>query len=140
MRAWTPAYGRRFYEVMAAYWPTGESDPKATEVTRESPGLERHAEDRPQQPESVDFNSRLATATGARAARSGPSGDLEVKWTVLAAQFIERGLVDEYHWSSTRSSSGRHAVLPGSTPIGLNLIDTRVFGSVSSTSLRRHHV
>ena len=28
-------YGRRMYEVMAAYWPTAEDDPAATEVTRE---------------------------------------------------------------------------------------------------------
>ena len=28
-------YGRRLYEVMAAYWPTGEDDPSSTEVMRE---------------------------------------------------------------------------------------------------------
>ena len=28
-------YGRRLWEVMSAYWPTGESDPEATEVMRE---------------------------------------------------------------------------------------------------------
>ena len=28
-------YGRRLWEVMAAYWPTGEDDPSATDVTRE---------------------------------------------------------------------------------------------------------
>ena len=28
-------YGRRLYEVMAAYWPTGETDPDSTETTRE---------------------------------------------------------------------------------------------------------
>ena len=28
-------YGRRMYEVMAAYWPTGADDPAATDVTRE---------------------------------------------------------------------------------------------------------
>jgi len=28
-------YGRRLYEVMAAHWPTAESDPATTEVERE---------------------------------------------------------------------------------------------------------
>ena len=28
-------YGRRMYEVMSAYWPTAESDPGATDVTRD---------------------------------------------------------------------------------------------------------
>ena len=28
-------YGRRLWEVMAAYWPTGEADPRSTEPMRE---------------------------------------------------------------------------------------------------------
>ena len=28
-------YGRRLYETMAGYWPTAESDPAGTDVTRE---------------------------------------------------------------------------------------------------------
>lgn len=28
-------YGRRLWDVMATYWPTGESDPNATEAMRE---------------------------------------------------------------------------------------------------------
>ena len=28
-------YGRRLYEVMAGYWPTGEDDPAATDAMRE---------------------------------------------------------------------------------------------------------
>jgi len=28
-------YGRRMYEVMAGYWPTGEDDPAGTDVMRE---------------------------------------------------------------------------------------------------------
>ena len=58
-------------------------------------------------------------------------GDLEVGGPTLAAQFIERGLVDEYHLVI-------HPVVLGAgtpffprldRPIGLKLIDTRVFGS-----------
>ena len=32
-------YGRRLYELMAAYWPTDESDPASTEPMREFAGI-----------------------------------------------------------------------------------------------------
>jgi dihydrofolate reductase len=129
-------YGRRLYEVMAAYWPTGESDPASTEVTREFARL-WNATPRivfSNSLESVDFNSRLATGDVGEelaAIKAEFDGDLEVGGPTLAAQFIERGLVDEYHLVI-------HPVVLGSgtpffprleRPIGLKLIDTRVFGS-----------
>ena len=94
-------YGRRLYEIMAAYWPTGESDPAATETTREFARL-WNATPRivfSNSLESVDFNSRLATGDVGEqlaAIRAEFHGDLEVGGPTLAAQFIERGLVDEY--------------------------------------------
>ena len=129
-------YGRRLYEVMAAYWPTGESDPAATELTREFARLWNTT---PRivfsnSLESVDFNSRLATGDVGEelaAIKAQFDGDLEVGGPTLAAQFIERGLVDEYHLVI-------HPVVLGEgtpyfprldRPIGLKLIDTRVFGS-----------
>ena len=129
-------YGRRLYEVMAAYWPTGESDPAATDVTREFARL-WNATPRivfSNSLESVDFNSRLATRDVGEelaAIKAEFDGDLEVGGPTLAAQFIERGLVDEYHLVI-------HPVVLGAgtpffprldRPIGLKLIDTRVFGS-----------
>ena len=129
-------YGRRLYEVMAAYWPTGESDPAATAVTREFARL-WNATPRivfSNSLESVDFNSRLATGDVGEelaAIRAEFDGDLEVGGPTLAAQFIKRGLVDEYHLVI-------HPVVLGEgtpffprldRPIGLKLIDTRVFGS-----------
>ena len=129
-------YGRRLYQVMAAYWPTGESDPAATELTREFARL-WNATPRivfSNSLESVDFNSRLATGDVGEeiaAIKAEFDGDLEVGGPTLAAQFIERGLVDEYHLVI-------HPVVLGEgtpffprldRPIGLTLIDTRVFGS-----------
>ena len=90
-------YGRRLYEVMAAYWPTGESDPQGTEVTREFARL-WNATPRivfSNSLESVDFNSRLATGDIGEelaAIKAEFDGDLEVGGPTLAAQFIERGL------------------------------------------------
>src|SRR6185503_3084827 len=84
--------------------------------------------------ESVDFNSRLATGDVGEeiaAIKAEFDGDLEVGGPTLAAQFIERDLVDEYRLVI-------HPVVLGAGtpffprldhPIRLKLIATRVFGS-----------
>jgi dihydrofolate reductase len=94
-------YGRRLYELMAAYWPRGESDPEATEPMREfariwlaTPRIVFSST-----LTSVDWNSRLVRGdVGEQLAlvRKEFDGDLEVGGPTLAAQFIRRGLVDEY--------------------------------------------
>jgi len=129
-------YGRRLYEIMTAYWPTGETNPASTAAMVEFARL-WNATPRivfSKSLESVDFNSRLATGDVGdelAAIKAEFDGDLEVGGPTLAAQFIERGLVDEYHLVI-------HPVVLGEgTPffprldhrIGLKLIDTRVFGS-----------
>ena len=94
-------YGRRLYEVMAAYWPTGEDDPSGTDATREfariwnpmpkivfSTSLER-----------VEHNSRLVRGDVAAVLedlRREFDGDLAVGGPDLAGQFVRRGIVDEY--------------------------------------------
>ena len=94
-------YGRRLYEIMSAYWPTGEDNPESTEAMREfarfwnatpkivfSTSLER-----------VAHNSRLVSGdveTVLKGLRSEFGGDLEVGGPNLAGQFVRRGLVDEY--------------------------------------------
>jgi dihydrofolate reductase len=93
-------YGRRLYELMAAYWPTGADDPNGTDATREfariwnatprivfSTTLER-----------VEHHSRLVRGDVGEVlaeARQELDGDLEVGGPDLARQFLERGLVDE---------------------------------------------
>jgi dihydrofolate reductase len=94
-------YGRRLWETMAAYWPTGESDPESTETTREfarlwnatpkfvfSTTLDRV--DRPGRLVSGDVGEVLAQV------RRELDGDIGVGGPNLAGQFIRRGLVDEY--------------------------------------------
>jgi len=129
-------YGRRLYEVMAGYWPTGESDPAATELTRE---FARQWNATPRivfsnSLESVDFNSRLATGDVGEelaAIKAEFDGNLEVGGPTLAAQFIERGLVDEYHLviHPVAIGDGTPFFPRLDRPIGLKLIDTRVLGS-----------
>jgi dihydrofolate reductase len=135
-------YGRRLYEVMAAYWPTAESDPEATETMLEF-GRIWNATPRivfSRTLESVDFNSRLVSGDVGEVlakVRAEFDGDIEVGGPTLAAQFIERGLVDEYRLVV-------HPVVLGAgtpffprleRPIGLRLIETQTFSS-GAVSLR----
>ena len=129
-------YGRRLYEVMAAYWPTGESDPDGTAVTREFARI-WNAVPRivfSTTLDHVEWNSRLVSGDVGEIygrIREEFSGDLEVAGPTLAAQFIERGLVDEYQVVV------HPVVLGGGTPffpsldarIQLRLLEERQFAS-----------
>lgn len=129
-------YGRRLYEVMADYWPTGESDPEATETMRD---FARIWNAMPKivfstSLESVDFNSRLVTGdVGEELAklRAEFDGDLGVGGPTLAAEFIKRGLVDEYQLiiHPVVLGAGTPFFPPLDRPIGLELIETRTFAS-----------
>ena len=129
-------YGRRMYELMAGYWPTAESDPSATEVERE---FARIWKPMPKIVFSstlttVDWNSRLVRGdVGDQLAqlRTEFDGDLDVSGATLAAEFIRRGLVEEYQLIV-------HPVVLGAgtpffpelqSPISLRLTETRTFGS-----------
>ncbi|MDQ3938498.1 MAG: dihydrofolate reductase family protein [Chloroflexota bacterium] len=94
-------YGRRMYELMAAYWPTAESDPQATRPMREFARiwLETPKIVFSSTLSSVEWNSRLVrgdvTEELARL-RQEFDADLEVSGPTLAAEFIRRGLVDVF--------------------------------------------
>jgi dihydrofolate reductase len=129
-------YGRRLYEVMNAYWPTAESDPAATDYTIE---FARIWNARPK----IVFSTSLAGVEGNSRLVSGDVGDLlerlraefpgelSVGGPTLAAQFLRRGLIDEYRLVV-------HPVILGAglpffpeldAPVGLRLIETRQFAS-----------
>jgi dihydrofolate reductase len=94
-------YGRRLYEVMAAYWPTAESDPSATDYMRD---FARIWNERPK----IVFSSTLPEVRwNSRLVRRDPvaelprlkrefDADLSVGGPTLASAFIRAGLVDEY--------------------------------------------
>ncbi|MBA3777861.1 MAG: dihydrofolate reductase family protein [Chloroflexi bacterium] len=94
-------YGRRLYELMADYWPTGEDDPAATDAMREFARIWKRM---PKIVFSsslahVEHNSRLVRGdVGAvlEGLRREFDGDLGVGGPNLAGQFVRRGLVDEY--------------------------------------------
>src|SRR3954468_21622658 len=94
-------YGRRMYETMAPFWPDAVSDPDASPVMVD---FARVWVDKPKVVFShtlttVEWNSRLASGdVQAELARllSDFDGELDLGGANLAAQFIERGLVDSY--------------------------------------------
>jgi dihydrofolate reductase len=129
-------YGRRLYEVMSAYWPTGESDPSSTDAMRE---FARIWNATPKIVFSstlteVAWNGRLVRGDlGEELARLRTEfdGDMEVGGATLAASFIRRGLIDVYQLIV-------HPVLLGAgtpffpaleSPIRLRLIETHRFAS-----------
>jgi dihydrofolate reductase len=129
-------YGRRLYEVMAAYWPTAEADPASTETEREFAriwnAMPKIVFSRTL--ESVAWNSRLVRGDiGDELARLRRefTGDLDVGGATLAAEFIRRGLVDKYCLVV-------HPVVLGAgtpffpaldSPIPLRLVERREFRS-----------
>ncbi len=129
-------YGRRLYEVMAAYWPTGETDPDSTETMREFAriwnGIPRFVFSKTL--EEVQWNSRLVRGDVSEVLariREEFDGDLEVGGPTLAAEFIRRGLVDEYRLvvHPVVLGAGTPFFPPLDEPLRLRLVDTRRFAS-----------
>ncbi len=129
-------YGRRLYELMAAYWPTAGENPSAPEVERE---YARIWNAKPKVVFSttlteVRWNSRLAGADAAGEAnrlKSETGGDMIVGGAGLANFFLRLGLVDEVHLylHPLLLGSGKPMFqnLPGS--IRMNLLGTQRFRS-----------
>jgi dihydrofolate reductase len=94
-------YGRRLYEVMAAHWPTAESDPATTPVELEFARIWNAMP-------KIVFSTTLTSVIGnsrlvrgdvgeeLKRLRNEFDGDLDVGGPTLASAFIRRGLVDEY--------------------------------------------
>lgn len=130
-------YGRRLYELMADYWPTGDSDPQATAAEREFAAIWR---DMPKivfssTLEKVDWNSRLVRGGDIGEEldrlRGEFDGDLDVGGATLAASFIRRRLVDEFRLvvHPVVIGSGTPFFPPDMDRTSLRLKETRVFDS-----------
>lgn len=129
-------YGRRMYELMADYWPTGEDDPAATDAMRE---FSRIWKPMPKivfstSLDHVDHNARLVhgdVGSVLEGLRREFDGDLDVGGPSLAGLFVRRGLVDEYRLVI-------HPVVLGAgtpfwpeldQPLRLRLTEARTFAS-----------
>ncbi len=129
-------YGRRMYELMSGYWPTGNVDPAATPAMREFAAIWR---DTPKVVfsrtlERVDWNSRLVREDAVREVarlKGEPGLDMDVGGPTIAASLMSSGLIDEYRVFV------QPVVLGGGTPffpspadrVRLRLLETRTFGS-----------
>lgn len=129
-------HGRRLYELMAASWPTGADDPAATPAMREFAGLWTA---KPKIVFSrtltrVDWNSRLVEGDVADVVarlRTEFEGDLHLGGARLAAEFVRRGLVDEYWLVVHPVAIGRGTpYFPAlHEPLRLRLLDRHTFSS-----------
>jgi len=127
-------YGRRIYDLMAAYWPTADQDPDADAVTVDFARVWR---DLPkvvfsQTLESVDWNSRLERGDPVEVAtrlKAETDGTLEVAGATLAAPIVQAGLVDEFLIVVTPAMVGGGKPLLPELPswIMLRLAENRTF-------------
>ncbi|MCX4775977.1 dihydrofolate reductase family protein [Streptomyces sp. NBC_01264] len=125
-------YGRKLWETMSSYWPTGDQLPGATPAEIE---FARNWRDTPKVVFSstidrVDWNTRLVTGDAIAEItrlKAGDGGPMTIGGATLAGAAVRAGLVDEY-------AIATHPVLVGGgTPfftaldgrVNLNLVETR---------------
>ncbi len=129
-------YGRRMYEIMADYWPTGDINPSApayevdfAHIWKEKPKIVFS-----KTLDEVGWNGRLVkdnVVEELMKLKAQPGKELEVSGPTLASTLIQLGLVDEFHLLV------HPVVLGGGTPyfpaldtkLNLRLVETRTFSS-----------
>ena len=127
-------YGRKLWETMSSYWPTGDQQPGATPAEI---AFARNWRDTPKVVfsstiDKVGWNTRLVTGdavdeiTRLKAEDGGPMG---IGGATLAGAAMRAGLIDEYALATYPVLVG------GGTPfftaldswVSLNLVQTRIF-------------
>jgi dihydrofolate reductase len=128
----TLLFGRRTYEVMAAYWPTPEArddDPAIAEVMNEIPKIVVSGS-----LERADWaNSRLIRSVDEVAGiKEEPGKDIAVFGSsALTVSLLERGLLDEVRVmvNPIILGDGRSLFRTAEERVPLTLVGTRRFGS-----------
>ncbi|MCG0065296.1 dihydrofolate reductase family protein [Streptomyces tricolor] len=127
-------YGRKLWQTMSSYWPTGDQRPEATPAEIE---FARRWRDMPKVVfsstiDQVDWNTRLVTGdavaeiTRLKAEDGGP---MDIGGATLAGAAMRAGLIDEYVLATAPVLAG------GGTPfftaldtwVNLTLVETRTF-------------
>lgn len=132
----TMLLGRRMYELLAAYWPTGDQDPNATPAMRDFARIWR---DKPKVVFSrtldrVDWKARLVrgdVVEEVRRLKAQPENDMDVGGPTLAAELIRADLVDEFRMYVNPVLVGRGIPYfpPLDHPLKLRLLETRAFSA-----------
>ncbi|MGW0600225.1 dihydrofolate reductase family protein [Streptomyces sp. NPDC002776] len=127
-------YGRKLWETMSSYWPTGDQQPGATPAQidfarnwRETPKVVFSST-----VDKVDWNARLVTGDAVAEItrlKAGDGGPMRVGGAALAGAAMRAGLIDEYtivtHPVLVGSGKPFFTALDGRT--NLNLVETRTF-------------
>ena len=127
-------YGRRLWETMSSYWPTGDQQPDATPAQIE---FARNWRDTPKVVfsstiQKVDGNARLHTgdAVAEIARLKAEDGELmRVGGAALGAAAMRAGLVDEFAIVThpVLVGGGRPFFTALDSRVNLNLVETRTF-------------
>jgi dihydrofolate reductase len=129
-------YGRRLYEIMAAYWPTAGEDPFAPKVEVEYARIWKAMKKVVFSTtlKEVGWNSELFSgdiAATVNKLKSQPGGDMSVGGAELAASFMHLGLIDEYrlYVRPVLLGGGKPMFPPLDKSVRLQLVETHRFGS-----------
>jgi dihydrofolate reductase len=131
----TYLYGRRLYEVMAA-WETIDTSEDVPAAMRDFAGIWRRA-DKVVYSRTLEAPSTARTrierefdAAAVRAMKASAGQDLSVGGAELAAQAFAAGLVDECHlFVSPIVVGGGSRALPSGMRVELELLEERRFGN-----------
>lgn len=139
------AYGRKVWDMMAAYWPTAEStsdhphDIAFAPVWRKTPKVVFS-----RTLEKADWNTRVVggdLAEVVRSLKAEPGGDVILMGGgELAAELTARGLIDEYlvFVHPVVLGGTKRPFAAGTPRLGLELLESRTFdGRVQLLKLRR---
>ena len=129
-------YGRRIYELMAAYWPTADLNPSApayevdfAHIWKATPKIVFS-----KTLDKVEWNSRLVRddlAEEVKKLKAQPGKSLGVGGPTLAASLIQLDLIDEFHLmvNPIVLGSGTPFFPALDKPVKLKLVETRIFAS-----------
>lgn len=129
-------YGRRLYEIMAAFWPTADQNPSVTEEEIEYASIwkEKVKIVFSRALTQVAWNARLFQGDIAEEIgrlKAEPGKIMSVGGANLAATFMRLGLIDEYHlyFHPILLGGGKPMFPQLQERINLKLVETRMFGS-----------
>lgn len=127
-------YGRKLWETMSSYWPTGDQQPGATPAQIE---FARNWRDTPKvvfssTVEKADWNARVFNGDAVAEIAGLKAGDgepMRVGGATLGGAAMRAGLVDEYEIVThpVLVGGGRPFFAPLDSWVDLNLVETRTF-------------
>lgn len=129
-------YGRRLYEMMAAFWPTADQNPSAPKAEIEFSRIWKDMKKIVFSTtlKDVGWNSQLVRGNIAEVVnnlKAQPGGAMSVGGAGLASAFLQLGLIDEYrlYIHPVVLGNGKPMFPNLRDRIRLQLVETRTFGS-----------